>query len=132
MESDKRSEIADHGNSDNGKIGAIRRLLGADSAGPAAETTGFANKLSDVEIYAIRQILDSPSGTRNINNGFAGRMRTIRCWNCEREGHVLRECREPRKFVLCYRCGRRNTTTANCPDCSKNGVRDGGNQGSRQ
>lgn len=42
-----------------------------------------------------------------------------KCWNCDREGHFAAQCRQPRR-KHCYRCGRPNVITRNCPQCSLN------------
>lgn len=43
----------------------------------------------------------------------------IKCWNCEKTGHVARECKEAQR-VHCYRCGKLNFTVKTCPSCSGN------------
>lgn len=47
------------------------------------------------------------------------------CWNCNRTGHLNRQCPDPRK-KHCYRCGASNVTTNSCPKCSLlgNGFRE--------
>lgn len=42
----------------------------------------------------------------------------ITCWNCRRQGHTRRECRQP--FAKrCFSCGRQGFTVMTCPDCQK-------------
>lgn len=42
------------------------------------------------------------------------------CWNCRKEAdHQARDCPEP-KTRHCYKCGRPDVLTRNCPKCSKN------------
>lgn len=36
-----------------------------------------------------------------------------RCWNCLKDGHIWRDCREPKR-VFCYACGNMGRTTRNC------------------
>lgn len=38
------------------------------------------------------------------------------CWNCTRQGHLFKDCRE-RRNTFCYTCGKRDFTSRNCPDC---------------
>lgn len=44
----------------------------------------------------------------------------ITCWNCEREGHLARECPQPRK-VRCFYCKKEGRLTVNCNCRSGNG-----------
>lgn len=44
----------------------------------------------------------------------------IKCWNCEKSGHRSANCTEARR-THCYRCGKPNVITRNCPKCSGNG-----------
>lgn len=38
---------------------------------------------------------------------------TVVCWNCNKPGHIFRECRSPRQ-IFCYACGNKGKTTRNC------------------
>ena len=44
----------------------------------------------------------------------------LRCYNCNRAGHLKRDCREAKKEPVCFGCGRRGVIRPNCPKCSKN------------
>lgn len=66
----------------------------------------------DIEVCEVRR------ADRSQNNGDVNRGK---CYNCSREGHVFANCTQPKTGQFCYRCGSRNVTTFNCPDCSKNG-----------
>ena len=72
------------------------------------------------------------------NNSNAGRptpkrveptyLRTMTCYNCEKQGHIARECRQPRqqRQPTCYGCGvkghiRRECPTLNCTRCNRRG-----------
>lgn len=46
--------------------------------------------------------------------------RNYNCWNCKGAGHSFYECPDPQRALFCYRCGRENTTTPQCPKCSGN------------
>lgn len=43
----------------------------------------------------------------------------FKCWNCKQTGHRANACTAV-KTIYCYRCGRSNVTTPNCPQCSGN------------
>lgn len=45
--------------------------------------------------------------------------RATKCWNCQQEGHVFKECLSRQRSLFCYKCGRPNTITPNCPICNK-------------
>jgi len=45
---------------------------------------------------------------------------SIKCWNCEKMGHVARECKEAQR-LHCYHCGKMSFTVKTCPSCSGNG-----------
>lgn len=47
---------------------------------------------------------------------------TMKCWNCDSEGHLAVRCPAPLRRH-CYRCGRRDVTVRNCPKCSLNANR---------
>lgn len=49
----------------------------------------------------------------------ATRSSTARCWNCQKIGHIARECPAERK-VYCYRCGKPDVTVKTCTDCAEN------------
>lgn len=44
----------------------------------------------------------------------------LTCWNCRGSGHLMRDCRLPKK-LLCYRCGKHDYTIKTCPQCSVSG-----------
>lgn len=45
---------------------------------------------------------------------------TYRCFNCKNLGHHFNDCRMERR-LFCFRCGKSNFSTLNCPNCkSKN------------
>lgn len=44
---------------------------------------------------------------------------SVKCWNCQKNGHLNRNCPEPRK-IHCYRCGTPDVTVRTCNKCSGN------------
>lgn len=42
------------------------------------------------------------------------------CWNCKVPGHTFMDCPSTERSVFCYRCGRPNVITPNCPHCQGN------------
>lgn len=45
--------------------------------------------------------------------------RSVKCWNCDKSGHLWGNCRAPRK-IFCYKCGQKEVIKRNCPRCSEN------------
>lgn len=43
----------------------------------------------------------------------------LECWNCNKRGHIAKFCKA-RKQKHCYRCGKKDFTKFDCPDCTKN------------
>nr|ATU79262.1 gag-pol fusion polyprotein [Human immunodeficiency virus 2] len=53
----------------------------------------------------------------------AQQKRTIKCWNCGKEGHSARQCRAPRRQG-CWKCGKQGHIMTNCPDRQAGFFRD--------
>lgn len=49
---------------------------------------------------------------------------TRKCWNCQRVGHLFRNCRDRRSHKFCFKCGHRDVVKAECPKCSGNSQSD--------
>jgi hypothetical protein len=63
----------------------------------------------------------SPTASTSTANAVSPptRSNTVKCWNCEKTGHIARECGETRR-LYCYRCGKVGVTVRSCPTCSGN------------
>lgn len=42
--------------------------------------------------------------------------KSMRCYNCEKTGHMSRDCPNPRKMAPCHLCGDVGHLSRNCPD----------------
>lgn len=43
----------------------------------------------------------------------------VKCFNCEKEGHLWRDCKVPKKRNFCYRCGKAGVTCKDGHDCPR-------------
>nr|WP_253308878.1 hypothetical protein [Rickettsia endosymbiont of Ceutorhynchus assimilis] len=66
------------------------------------------------DVSALR--LNEGSGAENSNRSRSSAL----CWNCQKPGHLNRECKQPKR-LHCYRCGHSGSTSRNCPNCSVSG-----------
>lgn len=49
----------------------------------------------------------------------------VTCWNCQKTGHVFKDCISTERHIFCYRCGKADTITPYCQNCkSGNGKRN--------
>lgn len=65
--------------------------------------------------------------SRGLQNNSHNSSREITCWNCQKTGHINRNCPNPRK-MHCYRCGTPDVITRTCPKCSSSGNGPRGNR----
>lgn len=50
---------------------------------------------------------------------------TVICWNCKVAGHVFMECPIEQRSLFCYKCGKPDVTTPNCPICQQKNLQSG-------
>lgn len=83
-------------------------------------------ELTKEEICAILQNRkqksnDKRTETKNGNKYNINNIRPeVTCHNCHEKGHIFKDCSKPRKRIFCYKCGKDEVKTFECPDCSKN------------
>lgn len=44
----------------------------------------------------------------------------IKCHNCRESGHVFKDCPKPQQGIFCFKCGKDEVKSFECPDCQKN------------
>lgn len=85
--------------------------------------TGTLNEAEEEElIYALQSSRER--ATKNFNQQGKSSQQpkmdknvevsSVKCWNCQRSGHMWREC-DRRKTIFCHICGQEGTTAYRCP-----------------
>nr|AEW27389.1 gag protein [Human immunodeficiency virus 1]AEW27399.1 gag protein [Human immunodeficiency virus 1]AEW27404.1 gag protein [Human immunodeficiency virus 1]AEW27414.1 gag protein [Human immunodeficiency virus 1]AEW27419.1 gag protein [Human immunodeficiency virus 1] len=74
--------------------------------------------------HKARVLAEAMSQANNINimmqrNNFKGSKRTVKCFNCGKEGHIARNCRAPRKKG-CWKCGKEGHQMKDCTERQAN------------
>nr|QLK12581.1 gag protein [Human immunodeficiency virus 2] len=77
----------------------------------ACQGVGGPGQKARLMAEALKEALAPPP----IPFAAAQQKRTIRCWNCGKEGHSARQCRAPRRQG-CWKCGKSGHIMANCPE----------------
>lgn len=91
-----------------------------------SETSNVAQPPTEVDVEAMQRMQagisrlnvhsQSDSNSSRPNN----RTERAKCWNCDSEQHLNKDCRERRR-IFCYSCGKAGYTTLTCPACVGNG-----------
>nr|APU04733.1 gag protein [Human immunodeficiency virus 1] len=75
--------------------------------------------------HKARVLAEAMSQANNANimmmqrSNFKGPKRTVKCFNCGKEGHVARNCRAPRKKG-CWKCGKEGHQMKDCTERQAN------------
>nr|ACU31565.1 gag protein [Human immunodeficiency virus 1] len=74
--------------------------------------------------HKARVLAEAMSQANNTNimmqrSNFKGSKRTVKCFNCGKEGHIARNCRAPRKKG-CWKCGREGHQMKDCTERQAN------------
>lgn len=99
-------------------------LRGPHSTSPAsadmeAETVPLDSQLpiTNRNVSAIRMQPNNQIRDRVQPSTRYSQSANIICWQCEQAGHSFPTCQNPKNFIFCYRCGKKGSTSRNCPDC---------------
>nr|AIG16132.1 gag protein [Human immunodeficiency virus 1] len=74
--------------------------------------------------HKARVLAEAMSQANNANimmqrSNFKGPKRTVKCFNCGKEGHIARNCRAPRKRG-CWKCGKEGHQMKDCTERQAN------------
>nr|ABY62274.1 gag protein [Human immunodeficiency virus 1] len=74
--------------------------------------------------HKARVLAEAMSQANNMQimmqrNNFKGSKRTVKCFNCGKEGHIARNCRAPRKKG-CWKCGKEGHQMKDCTERQAN------------
>nr|AAS55861.1 gag protein [Human immunodeficiency virus 1] len=73
--------------------------------------------------HKARVLAEAMSQTNNVimmqRSNFKGPKRTVKCFNCGKEGHIAKNCRAPRKKG-CWKCGKEGHQMKDCTERQAN------------
>ncbi|ACR27140.1 gag protein [Human immunodeficiency virus 1] len=94
-----------------GSGGSIEEMMTACQGvgGPGHKARVLAEAMSQVQNASIMM----------QKSNFKGQRKTIKCFNCGKEGHLARNCRAPRKKG-CWKCGREGHQMKDCTERQAN------------
>lgn len=91
-----------------------------------AQLTFACDRIEHSQYSAMRRTQQQPSFSQTRPEASSPRvsvpvdLSTYRCFNCKNLGHHFNDCLMERR-LFCFRCGKSNFSTLNCPNCkSKN------------
>nr|ACP18930.1 gag protein [Human immunodeficiency virus 1] len=76
--------------------------------GPGHKARVLAEAMSQANTHVMMQ-----------RNNFKGSKRSVKCFNCGKEGHIARNCRAPRKKG-CWKCGKEGHQMKDCTERQAN------------
>nr|AFP26955.1 gag protein [Human immunodeficiency virus 1]AFP27013.1 gag protein [Human immunodeficiency virus 1] len=93
--------------------------------GPGATLEGMMTACQGVggPSHKARVLAEAMSQANNVTmmqrSNFKGPKRTVKCFNCGKEGHIARNCRAPRKKG-CWKCGQEGHQMKDCTERQAN------------
>nr|AHA33889.1 gag protein [Human immunodeficiency virus 1] len=85
----------------------------------ACQGVGGPSHKARVLAEAMSQASNTTTAIMMQRGNFKGQKRTIKCFNCGKEGHLARNCRAPRKKG-CWKCGREGHQMKDCTERQAN------------
>lgn len=71
-----------------------------------------------LDLHCENEVCAFKRGQKPQSNRAESTGGTPTCYNCKKQGHLFRDCKERRDGVFCFGCGVRNETTRSCTKCS--------------
>nr|WAJ62324.1 gag protein [Human immunodeficiency virus 1] len=85
----------------------------------ACQGVGGPGHKARVLAEAMSQVTAANAAIMMQKSNFKGPRRTVKCFNCGKEGHIARNCRAPRKKG-CWKCGREGHQMKDCTERQAN------------
>nr|QJE62256.1 gag protein [Human immunodeficiency virus 1] len=85
----------------------------------ACQGVGGPGHKARVLAEAMSQVTGAGAAIMMQKSNFKGQRRTIKCFNCGKEGHLARNCRAPRKKG-CWKCGKEGHQMKDCTERQAN------------
>lgn len=106
----------------HGRTLETRKLAVENYVPPSRKKTDLETDLAYLSIETETQLDIATIGPRIDNSNSTTNLPSSRpplqCWHCRKTDHLAAECREPKSRFICYRCGKPDATTRNCPRCN--------------
>ncbi|AAD38881.1 gag polyprotein [Human immunodeficiency virus 1] len=87
----------------------------------ACQGVGGPSHKARVLAEAMSQASSAAAAIMMQKSNFKGPRRSIKCFNCGKEGHLARNCRAPRKKG-CWKCGKEGHQMKDCPERQANSL----------